>query len=506
MGRVPTNFTSLSYMKASLPDVWKLLEPNDITQVGADITTVPRDPISKDRQRRKGTTTDLDSSVEYEADWTLEQFVDFIECYVFARAVGTVLDGEVLKSGASFNNLAADGTGEAYTHDALSAAILERSLVYGRGFSVTGNNGLSVVQAAGTTTSTPVDIDLTDETPTQEQNAGLEIAGYRGVADDLSITVTGTTAVLASTILDFTTLGLYDGQLIHVGGLETANQFQAGAGYARVTSVAANAVNLDKLDSTLVTDPGTGGEEVDILFGLFVRNVPVDNTADFLEEEITFEVVYNNLQEPSGTGDEYEYPIDNLCNTAAFDLPGQDKATVSFGLVGKDTEGPSPTRKTGADAPIDPVMTGAFNTSRDIARLRIQQADETGITTDFKSLNLTLDNNVTPEKVLGFLGSKYLNVGNFNVDIEAQLLFTSSAVTTAIRCNETLTMDFILTNGDGAVSIDIPSMTLGGGDREFPVNESVLINVTGEAFNDATLGTSIGVSVFPVVPISTDCV
>ena len=43
-------------------------------------------------------------------------------------------------------------------------------------------------------------------------------------------------------------------------------------------------------------------------------------------------------------------------------------------------------------------------------------------------------------------------------------------------------------------------MTLGGGDKEFPVNESVLLNLTGQAFGDTTLGTSIGISLFPIVP------
>ena len=98
------------------------------------------------------------------------------------------------------------------------------------------------------------------------------------------------------------------------------------------------------------------------------------------------------------------------------------------------------------------------------------------------------------------MGALFMNTGNFEVDIEAQILFTSSTVTAAIRNNETLTMDFVLKNDDGAIAVDIPSMTLAGGDKEFPVNESVLLNTTGKAFRDATLGTSIGISVFPIVP------
>ena len=59
-------------------------------------------------------------------------------------------------------------------------------------------------------------------------------------------------------------------------------------------------------------------------------------------------------------------------------------------------------------------------------------------------------------------------------------------------------MDFVINNDDGVIGIDIPSHTLGGGDREFPVNETVLINTTAQSFGDSTLNTSLGVSIMPV--------
>ena len=100
--------------------------------------------------------------------------------------------------------------------------------------------------------------------------------------------------------------------------------------------------------------------------------------------------------------------------------------------------------------------------------------------------------------MLGILGAKFINTGNFEVDLEAQLLFTDSAVIDRIRDNTTVTMDFILKNDDGVIVVDIPSMTMGGGDYELPVNESVLLNVTCQAFQDELTGNSIGVSIIPV--------
>jgi hypothetical protein len=301
------------------------------------------------------------------------------------------------------------------------------------------------------------------------------------------------------------------GQMVHIGSIASLggaiqNGFENATandmyGYARVSSFTdANTVVFDKCDAALQftdgTDPATA---VDICFGEFIRNVPVSDS-EFLERSFQFEAAMPNLGNgTAGNTDEaYQYAKGNFCNSAAFSLPLTNKATVTFGFIGTDTDNPTTTRKSGASAAATPTQTGALNTSSDIARLRVTEADEDGITTDFKSLTLTLNNNVSPEKVLGTLGAAYVNTGNFEVDIEASMLFTNPLVVNKIRDNETVTMDFIVKNDDGVIAVDIPSMTLGGGGLELPVNESVIINSTGEAFNDATLGTSVGISLIPV--------
>lgn len=498
MGRTLTNNFSLAYaIESSLGTLpgspsWKLLEPNEINTFGSTITTVARNPISKSRQRRKGAVTDLDSAVEFAADLTLEHFIDFIEGFCFANFVG----GE--------HTVPTDVTGsttDAYTIPAISSALAQNTLVFARGFAVAANNGLKVVDTGATTTTIPVTTDLEDEASIPAaQNVSVDVCGFRTATGDLDVDVTAGVVTLTSTALDFTTLGLTVGQGIWVGGDAALNQFSnaENSGFARVVSIAANAMVIDKTSQTWVTEANTT-QEVDIYFGRFVRNVSVD-AGDYLERSFQFEGAYQNLGEPSG--DEYEYAEGNYCNTVGFELPLTDKAVVTFAFVGTDTQPPTTSRATGASAPVVPVQTSAFNTSSDIARLRITETDETGLSTDFKSLTFNINNNVSPEKVLGQLGAKFLNTGNFEIDIEAQLLFTNADVVDAIRANTTVTMDFSIKNDDGGILVDIPSMTLGGGDREFPVNESILLNTTAQAFGDATLGTSLGVSLFPYLPSS----
>lgn len=522
MARVLTNNTGFAYASESTLGTqptsgWKTLEPNAINTYGATITTVARNPISKQRARRKGTVTDLDSTVEFEADFTYDAFNDFIEGFCFATGVNADMHIAV----SSVATMA-----DEYTVAALSAAQAAKlefsaaeyaTLIYGRGFNNAGNNGLKVLDTdvATSATAIPVSENLVDE-GSPPANARVELAGLRSLAGasdwtwDYDATTETAQLISAADITDFTQFGLTPGQFVHIGSPDgsggVTNAFENGAandmfGYARIRSIDATGgtITFDKLDAALKFDdlvaPTTA---VDLLFGDFIRNVAVD-ASDYIERSFHFEAAWENLENP-GPGDEYEYAAGNYCNTLAFNLPLTDKATVTAGFVGTDTQPASTTRATGASSALDPLGTAALNTSADILRLRITELDETGLTTDFKNVTLTLNNNVTPEKVLGTLGAAFINAGNFEVNLEAQLLFTDSDVSSAIRNNTTVTMDFRVKNDDGAIYFDIPEMTLGGGDRELPVNESVLLNLTGEAYNDATFGASIGVSSFPVVP------
>ncbi len=517
MGRVLTNNVSVQYtIETALGiagTVWFLMEPNAINTFGATITTVARDPISRNRQRQKGTTTDLDSAVEIEEDITLSSFRDFIEGFCFVTGINTdVTQITTTQAGTTLDDytVAALTAGQA---DKFEAPAFGATLIWVDGFLNAANNGLKEVDADIATSATLISVaeNLVDEA-VAPADARLSFAGFKIEAGQTpSWTFAAPLATLAGVVglgTQLIALGLTAGQVIHVGSIlndgETTivNAFENSVaddmfGYARVVSISADAAIFDKVDVALQFTDASVATDIDLLFGEFIRNVPT-TSAEFLERSFQFEIEFPNLD--TGGNSEFQYAKGNFCSTAAFTLPLTDKAGVTFGFIGTDTDNPvvAGSRKTGASAGTDPTQTAAFNTTADIARLRITEVDEDGITTDFKSLTLTLNNNVSPEKVLGQLGAKFINTGNFEVDLEAQLVFTDGLVIDKIRDNETVTMDFILKNEDAVIAIDLPSLTLGGGDREYPVNESVLLNTTGLSFQDPTLNTSIGVSIIPV--------
>lgn len=508
MARVITNGMSLQVaVEATLgvlpgSPVWYGLEPNSIASFGTVVSKTVRSPITKMRVRRKGAITDADSSVEFESDLTLTVLRVFAEGFLFATAVG----GDAYLPSAA--------TSTVFTIPALSAAQAGRltygasaakSLLYAIGFATAANNGLKVLGAAATPGATSLTVaGNVAETVASGQMAEVMVAGVRGAAGDLKINASGN---LTSTVLDFTTLGLAKGQVIYVGGTNVLNQFfnPANTGFARVMDVAAHVLTLAKRDATFVTDDGTSTGSagtplsIDILFGQFVRNVSPDN-ALYLERSFQFELASPNLLAGGITG--YEYAIGNWADSLSMSIALTGKVTITMGFVGKNsTVTPTATRATNGGNALYGTQTAAFGTSTDIARIRVQAVDETGLSTDFKSATFTLGNQVQGEKVLGTLGPKYLSLGDLECDVENQMLFTNAAVPTAIRSNSTVGFDWVLRNGDGGVSFDLPTGTLEGGAREYPANQSVLMSDTFKAHQeDIAYGYTCGISFFPLLP------
>ncbi len=508
MGRVITNGTTLSVAREASLGVlpgspqWFELEPNGVTTFGTTISKEARSPISQARARRKGVVTDLDSAVEFEADLTLTHLRLFAESFLFSRAVGA----------DAFLTSAATATG--YTVPALSAAQAGRllyvgagagatTLVYASGFSNDANNGINPISAAHAAAATEIKVaGNVAEAPAADRLVEVMVAGVRGAAGDIEVDADGN---LTSTALDFTTLGIAPGQVIHVGGLDVANQFfnDANTGFVRVRIIEPNKLTLDKRDDDFAVDDGTdtgaGGTalRIDLLFGQFVRNVDV-NDIDWREFSNQFELASPNLMPGGLTG--FEYSLGNYADALSISIPLSGKATITLGFVGTDTLKPTSTRALNAALAKAGGQTESFGSASDIARLRAQDVDEAGLTTDFKSATFTLTNNVAGEKVIGKLGPKYLNVGNVEVDVETQVLFTNPDVIERIRCNRTIGLDWIMRNGDGGVAFDLPTGTLDGGGREMPANQSVLLNTTFMAHEEDEHGYTLGMSFFPVLP------
>src|SRR5689334_23077448 len=122
---------------------WKQIEPNDISKWGAEIKTVARNPISKNRQVRKGTITDLDSKVDLKVVLTMDCIKDFAEGFMFARAYSSGAEYWALTavSGADvFSIGATSGPNRVYAAGSGGTISGAATLVFVRGCTNSGNN------------------------------------------------------------------------------------------------------------------------------------------------------------------------------------------------------------------------------------------------------------------------------------------------------------------------------------------------------------------------------
>jgi hypothetical protein len=513
MPRVITDGIGLEFgIEATMganPATWKTIEIEDIASFGPIIETVSREPISRNRQRRKGVVVDLDSPVEFSADLTIGHVEDFIEGFLFSSSrfpfsgSGATRMIPPKANGTTF--LANEGTPDQFEFPTITTALATGRLIFTRGFTNAGNNGLHVVTGGTATTAQVSASTLVDETPAQVSGASLEIAGHRYGIGTLNLTAfsaSARTVTLTHTggTVPFDTLGLSPGQVIHIGGLLAANQFNTGGkGFARIVSITATVLLLDKLSAGIVANDTGADDTVDLLYGSFTRNVATTD-AEYLSRFYQFQLTQPGLI--TAAVNAYEYAESNQANEMVVQLPLTDKAGLSFSFVGTDTDPATETPRTTGATPVAPTKTAAFSDQSDLARLRLVKQDETVLADCLTDVSLSLNNQSSPEKCLGTLGAVFINQGTFLVDLSATAVFSSAEIINAIRNNTTLEFDVTLRNGDGAVNIDIPSLTLGDGSREYPRNESVKVSLSGEAFQDPVLGYSVGVSILPTVPLS----
>ena len=515
MGRVSSNSFGLAGVRETTLNNpaaagWFELEPNGSPTLQAEIATIARNPISPDRQRKKGTISDLTANVSFDHDVTMDIADTFLPGFVVTRATNADMDFDVSAvSGTGSYTLVQPASGQRVTAsvaERLPLSAKHAALLYGAGFGRLNNDGLLKLKSAVATNALTISLERvvsTDPNPVAEAgstgrlyragillNGGATPAARTNKAGVYNAATRQYTLTTESASVDWTSLGLTPGETISLDGH-----------FGRLAAVTATTLVLEQTDAALQAYQPADAEEVMVLFGKYIRNVGTDDTANYLETTYHFEASYPGLGDGSqgSTVTAYEYAEGCYCNQITINVPTTDKVTMNLAFVATDVEPPvtGAGRKAGASNARNVNRGTAFSSVADVARLRVTELDEDGLTTFFKTLTLTINNNATPEKVIGNLGAEFVSLGDLHVDIETTVLFTNGRVLNAIRNNESTAFKMVLNNDNGALAIDIPAMTIGGGAKELPENQAVTISLTGQAFAHPVYDNSIGISIHP---------
>lgn len=358
------------------------------------------------------------------------------------------------------------------------AAFKAGHLVQLTGFTNANNSGIFKVGSSTATTivlaGTPT---LTDEAA-PPLGAKVKVVGFEGASGDITATATG----LASSALDFTTLGLTVGAWIKIGGSATANKFAGAAlnGYARITAITANAITLNNRPTGWTTDAGT-----DKLLQVWVSDHAKNGSTRITH---TYEKSFQGQDTPSY----YQYE-DMMCNTLDLSIATGGRADLTVEFLGTQEI----VSGTSADAAPRPILDEtAFNGTRNVSRV-IENGAPIGSSNKASSFSVNINNNLSERYGLGDFYPFDQQVGDCDVTGEVATYFGSDALVAKYVNSTRTNVGIIFERDEQSVVIFIPTCkftaaTYNAGGR----NQDVFANLTYNAETSANNVYSVSFDMF----------
>ncbi len=450
--------------------IWYDLEPNEYKDFGGEPTLLARRPINSSRQRKKGSIVDLEAKGGFNQDFTNDNSQMLVSGFMYANYREKHNDAPTSVSATGY--VVADET-----------QYFANMLILASGFTTAGNNGLKLVTAvdAGTHEVRVAGLTIEGSPPA---TAKILLVGIQGAAGNLDVDASGAMPKITSAVIDVSSLDLVPGEFIFVGGDVTANKFvnAANNGVKRVRSVDPGSITIDKSDDDMVTEASTT-ETVRIFFGRCLKN----ELAQLIvrqQFQIERQMGAPDTAQPSQI--QADYIIGAYPNEFEMVVSSADKINCNFSFIAitNDLRDSTTGIKTGTRVPV--VESDAYNTSTDFSRIRlalVSATDEAPVPlfaflTDF---TLSIKNNVSLNKAVGYLGGFDATIGLFEVGVEINAYFTQVQAISAIKNNDDVTLDYFVVKENRGFAVDLPLLALGGGLPDVKLDEPIMIPLKSDA-------------------------
>lgn len=481
--KIDSNVSGLRYAEeltiGVLPGspVWQPLEPNSYTDFGGEIVTVARNPINPSRQRKKGRTVDLNASGGFNTDLTQSNLQDILQGFFFA---------DLRRKGEEHPTSATVQAGDDTYEMASTAGFFVGSLIFVTGFANAANNGLKRVTAVTANVSVAVAETLVNESAPAAAQA--VVIGHQFAAGDLDVTTTGDYATYTSTTKDLTQLGLVPGEFFYVGGDSATLKFtnSANNGFKRAKSIATNALVVDKSALAMITEASTT-ETIQIFVGRVLKN----ETGSLIKRRTyQLERTLGAPDDAAPSQIQSEYLVGQVPSEITLNLVTADKMNADLAFVGTDFEQRSGV--TGVKSGTRPALVemDMFTTSSDVTRIKLHKLvagteAPSALFAFLQEMNLTVNNNVSPNKAIGRLGAFEVTAGTFEVSGQMTAYFSDVAAITAIRDNDDVSLDLQIVRSNAGISVDFPLLTLGDGRANVEQDQPITIPLSADAATGA---------------------
>lgn len=496
-----SNLTGLRFAEEECPKqlpgvdgadaIWFGLEPNSYSDFGSNITTVARNPINPSRQRQKGVVTDLEASGGFNQDLTAANTVRIMQGFLFADAREKAGTMPLNDDAVAITAVTATEFEAAAGLDVFEAG----DLVAASGFSTAANNGVKTLTAVAADAVAAAGLVAEAAPPAA---AKLVVVGKSATAGDLSIAMNGSLVRLVSAAAeDFTAMPFVLGEWIFIGGDVLANRFANNVGFARISAIAEDYLEFDKVTWTPQAEAGAG-KTIHLFFGTVIKNEK-DPT---LIKRRTYQIERTLGQDEDG--EMSEYLVGAVANEFTMNVPQADKVNIDMAFMALDNQQRDGTQGVKAGSrPVLPIE-DAINTSSDFARIKMSIVDPlvaapTPLFAYAQDLTITINNNATALKALGVLGGFDTSIGTFEVGGEQTVYFADIAGVRAVRNNADVTIDIVMVKDNAGMVFDIPLLSLGNGRLNVEQDQPITLPLENSAA-ESTFGHTLLFMHFPYLP------
>lgn len=351
------------------------------------------------------------------------------------------------------------------------ATFVVGDLVLASGFGIAANNGLKVIAA---TASGVIEVAGIADEAAPLAGSRIDTVGHRFPVGDIDVAMNGQLVRLEAATTDLTTLGLIPGEWIFIGGDAAGSAFPRSRGFARVSVIDADYIELDKVSWDAPMAESGAAVTLDIYYGTIIRNEP--DPALIKKKPVQLERTLGR----DANGVQSEYLVGAMASELTFNGAQADKVMLDLNFVACDVDHRDGMQ--GVKAGSRPVLeaSDAFNTTSDFARIKLSSVDPTtsnpiplfAFCTD---LNLTINNNVSPSKAVGHLGAIGVTAGTFEVGGSVTAYFVDMAGPRAVANNADITMDYILVKNQRGALFDLPLVALGGGQITVEPDQAIML-------------------------------
>jgi hypothetical protein len=311
------------------------------------------------------------------------------------------------------------------------------------------------------------------------------VVGFVGEPGDIEAVSAG----LASTDLDFTTLGLSVGEWIKIGGDDVGTKFTTSANnsLARVGKIEASLLTLDIKPSTWSTDSGLG-KTIQVFAG------------DFLINGTTVRSFSVERQQQDIANPSYELFTGQQVNTFSLNLQSSAILTGTIGMIGLGGTADT-SRAAGATdiaAPAYAVLNASSN-MRKLAEDGVLVGGQTYIT----QFGYDINNNMEGEAAVGYLSYIGIRNGEFGLSGSISFYMNDINMLNKVISDTESSFMFAAGRGDGnreSYLFDIPRVKLTGTSPVSGKNQSRMFTGNYAALRHGTLGYTASVARYWYLP------